>query len=63
MIITSSYSNDDDVSLGFNHEEAPALTHDSVSSTTVPKGRGGVPSQQSQCPRKYIAHWKDNLSM
>ena len=61
MITTSSYSSDDDVSLGFNQEEAPASTHDAVSSSTVPKRRGGIPSQQGQHPRKYIAHWKDDL--
>jgi hypothetical protein len=63
MITTSSYSSDDDVSLGSNQEEAPALTYDAVSSSTVLKRRGGVPSQQGQCPRRYIAHWKDELSM
>jgi len=61
MITTSSYSSDDDVSLGSNQEEAPASTHDVVSSSMVPKSRGGVPSQQGQHPRKYIAHWKDDL--
>ena len=46
MIIASSYSSDDDLSLGSNQEQAPALTHDVVSSSTVPKRRGVVPSQQ-----------------
>jgi len=61
MITASSYSSDDDVSLGSNQEEASASTHDAISSSTIPKCRDGVPSQQGQCPRKYIAHWKDDL--
>jgi hypothetical protein len=44
LIIASFYSSDDDVLLGSNQEEAPASTHDVVSSSTIPKCRGGVPS-------------------
>ena len=44
MIVTSSSSSDDDVSLGVDQEKALASTHDAASSSAVPRRRGGVPS-------------------
>jgi hypothetical protein len=63
MVATSSSSNEDDLSLGADQEEAPALTCNVASSSTVPQRRGGVPSQRGQFTGKYEAHWKDDLSM
>jgi len=63
MVAASSSSGDDDLSLGANQEEAPALTRDAVSSSVVPQRRGDVPSQRGQFIHKYEAHWKDDLSM
>ena len=44
MVVASSSSNDDDVSLGANIEKAPAGTYDVASFSVVPQCRGGVPS-------------------
>jgi hypothetical protein len=55
MVATSSSSSEDDMSLGADQEEAPALTCDAASSSAV--------SQRNQFTCKYEAHWKDNLSM
>ena len=46
MIITSSSSTDDDVSLGAEQEEAPVSTHNVASSSDVPQLKGDVPSHQ-----------------
>jgi hypothetical protein len=56
MVAASSSSGDDDLSLGANQEEAPALTRDAVSSSVVPQRRGDVPSQRGQFIHKYEAH-------
>jgi hypothetical protein len=63
MIAASSLSSDNDVSLGVNQEEAPAVTHDATSSNMVPQCRGGVLSQRGQFSHKYKAHLKDDLSI
>ena len=63
MIVASFSNNEDDLSLGADHEETPASTCDVASSSTVSQRRGSVPSQQSQFTRKYQAQWKDGLSM
>jgi hypothetical protein len=63
MVATSSSSNDDDMSLGADQEEAPTPTRDAASSNAVSQRKGNVPSQRNQFTRKYVAHWKDDLSM
>jgi len=63
MVATSSSSNDDDLSLGADQEEAPSPTCDASSSIAIPQRIGGVPSQRGQFTRKYEAYWKDDLSM
>jgi hypothetical protein len=63
MVAASSSSNEDDMSLGVDQEEAPAPTHDAASSSAVSHCRGSVPSQRGQFTYKYEAHWKDNLLM
>jgi hypothetical protein len=63
MVATSSSSSEDDISLGASQEEAPVLSTDAASSSTVSQCRGGVPSQRNQFTRKYEAQWKDDLSM
>jgi hypothetical protein len=50
-----SFSNEDDLSLGADQEEAYAPTCDAASSSAV--------SQRGQFIRKYQAHWKNDLSM
>jgi cytidine deaminase len=62
-IAASSSSNEDDMSLGANQEEALAQSTDAASSSAVSQSRGGVPSQRNQFTRKYEAQWKDDLSM
>jgi hypothetical protein len=44
-VATNSSSNEDDMSLGADQEEAPAMTRDATSSSAVSQRRGGVPSQ------------------
>jgi len=53
MVAASSSSNEDDLSLGADQEEALAPTHDAASSSVVSQLRGGVPSQRNQFTRKY----------
>jgi hypothetical protein len=62
-VAASSSSNEDDMSLGADQEEAPAATRDAASSSAVSQRRGSVPSQRNQFTHKYEAHWKDDLSM
>ena len=65
-VAPSSYSSDEDISLGASQEEAPtplAPSTDVASSSTVSHHRSGVPSQRNQFTRKYEAQWKDDLSM
>ena len=47
-VATSSSSSEDDLSLGADHEEAPAPTCDAASSSAVSQCRGSVPSQRGQ---------------
>jgi hypothetical protein len=63
MVAASSSSNEDDLSLGADLEEALALTRDVAFSSMVSRRRGGVSSQRNQFTRKYKAHWKDDISM
>jgi hypothetical protein len=56
MVAASSSSGEDDLSLGANQEEAPALTRDAASSSVVPQRRDDVPSQRGQFIHKYEAH-------
>jgi hypothetical protein len=63
MIVASSSSSDDDVSLGVDQKKAPASTHDTASSIAVPRRRGDVPSKRGQFSCKYEAYGKDDLSM
>jgi len=63
MVVASSSSREDDMSLSANQEEGLVPTRDAASSSVVSQCRGGVPSQLNQFTRKYEAHWKDNLSM
>jgi hypothetical protein len=63
MIIASSSSTEDDISLGANQEEALASFADAASSSAVSQRTGGVPSQQNKFTRKYKAQWKDDLSI
>jgi hypothetical protein len=63
MVAVSFSSSEDDISLGANQEEAPALSANAASFSTVSQRRGGVPSQRNEFTRKYKAQWKDDLSM
>jgi hypothetical protein len=63
MVTTSSFSSEDDVSVGASQEEAPAPSTDAASSIAGSQRKGGMPSQQNQFTRKYEAQWKDDLSM
>jgi len=63
MVAASSYSSEDDISLGACQEKASALSTDAASSSAVSQRRGGVPSQRNQFTRKYEAQWKDDISM
>jgi hypothetical protein len=63
MVVASSFSSEDDMSLGVNQEEALAPTRDAASSSAVSQRRGGVPSQRNPFTRKYETHWKDDLLM
>ena len=56
MVAVTSYSNEDDMSLSADQEEAPAATQDTTSSSAVPQRRGSVSSQRGQFTRKYEAH-------
>ena len=65
-VASSSFSNEDDISLGASQEEAPtppAPSTDAASSSAISQRRSGVPSQRNQFTRKYEAQWKDDLSM
>jgi len=55
MVVTSSSSNEDDLSLGADKKKAPMLTRDAVSSSAVSQRRGGVLSQRGQITHKYEA--------
>jgi len=55
MVAASSFSSEDDLSLGADHEETPTPTCDAVSSSVVSQRRGSVPSQQGQFTCKYQA--------
>jgi len=63
MVAASSSSSEDDMSLGADQKEAPTPTRDAASSSAVSQRKGDVPSQRNQFTRKYVAHWKDDLSM
>ena len=66
MVVASSSSSKDDISLGASQEEAPtplAPSTDDASSSAISQRRGNVPSQRNQFTRKYKAQWKDDLSM
>ena len=66
MVIASSSSSKDDVSLGASQEKAPtphAPSTDAASYSGTSQCRGGVPSQRNQFTHKYEAQWKDDLSM
>jgi hypothetical protein len=63
MVAASSSSSEDDMSLGADQKEAPTPPRDAASSSAVSQRKGDVPSQQNQFTRKYVAHWKDDLSM
>ena len=54
-VAVSASSSEDDLSLGADHEEAPAPTCDATSSSAVSQHKGGVPSQRGQFTRKYQA--------
>jgi len=56
MVIASSFSSEDNMSLGDDQEEAPAPTRNVVSSSAVSQRRGSVPSQRNQLTCKYEAH-------
>jgi hypothetical protein len=43
-VAVSASSSKDDLSLGADHEEAPAPTCDATSSSAVSQHKGGVPS-------------------
>ncbi|XP_061986794.1 uncharacterized protein LOC133705519 [Populus nigra] len=53
MVAASSSSSKDDLSLGADQEEAPALTCDAASCCAVSQRRGSVPSQRNQFTCKY----------
>ena len=66
MVVGSSSSNEDDVSLSASQEEAPtppAPSTDVASSNAGSQRRSGVSSQRNQFTHKYEAQWKDDLSM
>jgi hypothetical protein len=46
MVVTSSSSSKEDISIGADHGEASAPTCDAASSSAVSQRRSGVPSQQ-----------------
>jgi hypothetical protein len=53
MVAASSFSSEDDVSLGASQEEAPtppAPSTDAASSSVGSQRRSGVPSQQNSSP-------------
>jgi len=62
-VATSSFSSEEDVSLGADHGEESTPTCDVASSSTVSQRKSGVTSQRGQFTRKYQAQWKDDLSM
>jgi hypothetical protein len=62
-VAASSYSSEEDLSLGADHDEAFTPTCDAASSSAVSQRRGGVPSQRGQFTYKYQAQWKNDLSM
>ena len=65
-VATSSFSSEEDISLGDFQEEAPTPlmpSTDAASSSAVSQRRSGVPSQRNRFSRKYEAQWKDDLSM
>jgi len=49
-VAASSFSSDDDLSLGADHEEASAPTCDAASSSAVSQRRDDVPSQRINSP-------------
>ena len=54
-VATSSFSSEEDISLGDFQEEAPtppASSTDAASSSTSSQRRGGVPSQRNQFTHK-----------
>ena len=51
MVAASSSSSEDDMFLGADQEEAPALTCDATSSSSVSQRKDGVPSQRNQFTR------------
>jgi hypothetical protein len=63
MVVASSFSSEDYMSLGTNQEEALAPACDAASFSAISQRRGGVPSQRNQFTHKYEANWKDDLSM
>jgi hypothetical protein len=63
MVAASSYSSEDDMSLGADHKESHAPTCDAASPSAVSQRKGDVPSQRNQFTCKYEVHWKDDLSM
>ena len=63
MVTSSSFSSEDDISLGVCQEEVPAPSTDAAFSSTVSQRRGGMSSHLNQFTHKYEAQWKDNLSM
>ena len=54
-VAASSFSSEEDVSLGADYGEEFAPTCDAASSSAVSQRRGGVPSQRGQFTRKYQA--------
>jgi len=63
MVVASSSSSEEDVSLGADHGEEFTPTCDAASSSAVSQRRSGVPSQRGHFTSKYQAQWKDDLSM
>ena len=63
MVAANSSNSEDDMSLGADQEEAPALTHDAAFSSAVTQCRDGVSSLRNQFTHKYEVHWNDDLSM
>jgi len=55
MVVASSSSSEDDISLGACQRESLAPSTDAASSSVVSQRRGGMPSQQSQFTHKYDA--------
>ena len=62
-VAASSFSREEDISLGVDHGEASTPTCDTAFFSAVSQRRGGVPSQWGQFTRKHQAQWKDDLSM